>query len=94
MSWSTQAMGKAPAAAAHIEQEFSVMGKCVEPEESIKQKARELIAASLAGCHESKFVQVSASGSQSTEYDRTGKPTERISNSLSIKIEVPYGHVE
>jgi hypothetical protein len=82
MSWSVAAIGKAAAVAAKIEQDFAGMGKCAEPEETVKQSARATLAASLAAQDPTAVVKVSASGSQSTDYT-----TKSVRNQMSISIE-------
>ena len=66
MSWGVSAIGRAPAVGAAIERQFE-SGKCAEPEESIRQAARALIAASIAAQDSAKVIRVQAYGSQSTE---------------------------
>lgn len=86
MSWSVAANGKAVDVAATIENQFETRGACMEPEESIRQSARKLIAESLkAQIPSDKDVRVSAYGSQSVRGMLGGAPDE-IRNSLSITI--------
>ncbi len=80
MSWSVSAIGRAPAVGAAIEKQFEG-GKCAEPEESIRQSARALIAASIAAQDSAKILKVMANGHQSTSGDKV------VSNSLNISVE-------
>jgi hypothetical protein len=89
MSWSVYGTGKAKALAAKVEEEF-VRGGCSEPEESVRQCARQTIAAALAAHPPDFVVSVAASGSQSQEYGKDGTPLGRFSNSLKIEI-TPHG---
>jgi hypothetical protein len=59
MSWGVSAIGRAPAVGAAIERQFE-SGKCAEPEESIRQAARALIAASIAAQDSVKGIRVQA----------------------------------
>lgn len=85
-------MGKPPAVAVAIEQQFS-MGACSEPEETVRQSARAMIAAALAAQRPDSIVQVSASGSQNSTYT-DGKWGAPFQNSLEIKVQPLYGFVE
>jgi hypothetical protein len=85
MSWSVSAVGKAPAIAAALEEQFS-KATCMEPEEGVRQSARATIAAALAAQDPGTVVKVVASGSQSTYA--------KLSNVMSIAIEPQYGFVE
>jgi hypothetical protein len=49
MSWSVGATGKAAAVGKAIAKQFADAGKCVEPEESIRQAALAVISAAIAG---------------------------------------------
>ena len=88
MSWSVSAFGKAPAVRTAIAKQFEQGGKCMEPEETIRQSAAAIIDAALAGQAPSQVVEVSASGSMSTN---SGKFT---SNTLNIAVTPRWGFVE
>jgi hypothetical protein len=88
MSWSVGAIGKAPAVAAEIERQFN-QSKCSEPEEGVRQAARSTIAAALAAQDPAIVVDISAYGSQSTDYK-----TNALRNQLTLKIEPRYGFIE
>lgn len=83
MSWSVGASGKSDEVAALIEEQFAAY-TCTEPEESVRQGARQLIAATLAASIPPAVRTVSAWGSQSTLHQE-GKPDE-VQNTLSITI--------
>ena len=90
MSWSYNGVGRAgkvaEAAAAALKQV-----KCAEPEESIKNKVSDLIAASLAAFPANTAVKISASGSQSKAQDyEEGQAV----NSVYITIEPLWGFVD
>jgi len=85
MSWSVAASGKASAVAARIEEDFSKLSACVDPEEGVKQAARDAIAVALAAQDPATVVKVSAFGSQSTDH-KTGS----VRNQLSVFIEPEY----
>jgi hypothetical protein len=86
MSWSVSATAvKSDVAAKAIESQFASYTPCPEPEESIKQAARDLIAQALAGNVPSREVSVSAWGSQTTSSGGKGAP-DVVSNTLSITI--------
>lgn len=89
MSWSVAATGKAPAVGADLERQFANGSKCSEPEETIRQAARMLLAASIAGQDPASVVQISAAGSQSQSYS-TGASGSSIKNSLTIAV-TPLG---
>jgi hypothetical protein len=93
MSWSVGGIGKAKALAAKIENDFANTTACAEPEETVRQAARAVIAAALAGQHESKAIKVSASGSMSN-YAEWPSTEAKVSNSLTITVEPQYGFVE
>lgn len=93
MSWSVNAIGRAPAVAAKLEKDFTGMkGNCQEPEETIKNKAADIIATALAGQKPETIVKVNAYGSQSTSYD--GSKYSPVSNALNITVEPQYGFLE
>jgi hypothetical protein len=88
MSWGVAAQGKAPKVREEIARQFANGGKCMEPEETIRQSAAATIDAAIAGQHDEAFVKVSASGSMSfRDYSNRTDPT----NSLSISIEPMHG---
>jgi hypothetical protein len=90
MSWSVSAIGKPPAVAVSIEEQFSRY-KCIEPEEGVRQGARATLAAALAAQRPDSVVKVSASGSQSSN---TIDGVVLFTNVLSITVEPQYGFVE
>jgi hypothetical protein len=92
MSWSFQAVGKPAAVLAKAKQEFA-KSPCVEPEETIRQKALEQIDVALSAFPASAPVKVIANGSQSSEY-AAGVTTGKATNSLNVTIEPLYGFVE
>lgn len=84
MSWSVGASGKSDEVAEKIEAQFASYSPCTEPEESVKQGARKLIAEVLAANNPPVNRTVSAWGSQAT-LSQDGKPDE-AQNTLSITI--------
>jgi len=89
MSWSIGTVfGRAPAVAEKVAKQFADASKCAEPEETIRQAAAHMIDAALAGQDPSQVVEVSASGSMSTN---NGKVT---SNSLQIAVSPKWGFIE
>lgn len=91
MSWSVSSIGKAGAVRKEIAGQFDRQSACAEPEESVRQAAKQLIDASLAGQDENTAVRVSASGSQSFK-DWSAKTG--VSNQLTISIDPQYNFVE
>ncbi len=87
MSWSVQAIGKAPKVLTEIAAQFSAAGKCSEPEETVRKKAESVVCEAIAAQDPSTVIRVSASGSQSTV-------SGAVSNYLTISIEPQYGFVE
>ena len=85
MSWSVGDSGNSDEVAKDIEAQFESSSECPEPEESIKQAARSLIAKALEGKIPSTDTMVSAWGIQTTKYGVNGSPDEVI-NILSIRI--------
>jgi hypothetical protein len=88
MSWSVGAWGKAPAVRTAIAAQFEKGGKCSELEETIRQSAAKIIDAALAGQDPSTVVEVSASGSQSTN------GTVVTSNVVNIAVTPRYSFLE
>jgi hypothetical protein len=86
MSWSVGTSGKSDEVAKVIEQQFTGMTPCPDPEEGIKQAAQAIIAKALAGNIPPVDVTVSAFGSQSTFYGTDGAP-DKVTNALSISIQ-------
>ena len=84
MSWSVGASGMSDELASKIEEQFSLYTCSNEPEESVRQSARKLIAEALAANVPPVTRMVSAWGSQSTLV-QDGKPDE-VQNTLSISI--------
>lgn len=87
MSWSVGGSGKSNELAKQIEEQFESTKDypCPEPEESIKQDARKLIAKALAGNNPERVHSVYASGSQSTHHIAI-ESEPRVTNSLKIEI--------
>lgn len=85
MSWSVSASGRSDEVAKTVEEQFESMkaSPCPEPEESLKQQARQLLAAGLAAQNPARSVSVSAFGSQST----SGEGEDAIiTNTFSVSI--------
>ncbi len=94
MSWSCHLIGKAPRVAEAVVEALAKV-KCSEPEESIKTKVGEIVAASIAAMPEAAAVKIEAMGSQSQAYDSAGKTVPgKVTNSLTLKIEPIWGFVE
>lgn len=96
MSWSVSAVGKAPAVAAAIEKQFAAMSyPCPEPEESVKQSIRKIIAQLCASQTrpDAMAVKVQAAGSMYWFSGDQNQPKE-ISNTASLTFESIYGYVE
>lgn len=97
MSWSVQAVGKAPAVAAAIEKQFVAMERypCAEPEETAKQLARKAIAALCAAQSrpDGMAVKVAASGSMSWNGGNQAAP-EQVTNNFSVMFETIHGFVD
>ena len=92
MSWSVSAHGKSDVVAKYIAISFAKSGKYHEPEESVKQAVAVLIEKALASNIPPVYVQVRASGSQST-MSQSGGP-DRVSKWLKVEIETPGGYIE
>jgi hypothetical protein len=92
MSWGVSAIGKAGAVRASIAGQFSRGGKCVEPEETIRQAAAKIIDTALESISSIYVVKVSASGSQG--FKDYSKPENGVHNNLGIFVEVQHGFVE
>ena len=92
MSGGVGAIGKSAAVATEIAKQFANGGKCVEPEEGIRQQAAILVGAAIAAQDPTTAIKVSASGSQSTIY-KDGKAA-GFQNNLNITVEPQYGFVE
>ena len=86
MSWGVQAGGKSDQVAKDIEKHFENMSSCEEPEETIKQQARKIIAIALEGNNPARTVNVSAWGSQSKYFSKEEDKEPSITNSLHIEI--------
>ncbi len=86
MSWSVLAIGKAPAVRAEIAKQFANASKCVEPEETLRQGAAQLIDASLEAQASHSDVRVAASGSQYSDYP-SAYPLKGLKNQLTIAID-------
>ncbi len=94
MSWSVVGIGKVSALAAQLERDFERDGKCSEPEESIRQSARALIAQALSAQNSKTLVKVQASGAQSSQYAKNSSEVVGYTNQLSILIEPQFNFVE
>lgn len=81
MSWSVGAKGPVADVKIAIAGQFQSGSKCQEPEETIRQKATELVALALDAQGYMPSVDVSAFGSMSKDYS-----TGAVANSLSIII--------
>lgn len=90
MSWSVSAFGKTTAVAAKLSADFARI-TCSEPEQSIKNKVAEVVAAALAVYPAGTVVRVEASGSQYTP-DST-KPDEKTNN-VKLSLDPVHGFVE
>jgi hypothetical protein len=89
MSWGIAGgLGKAGAMRAAVAKQFAMQGKCSEPEETIKQAAAQIVDAALAGQDPNQVVEVSASGSQSTNGVAV------VCNMLNIAVTPRYGFIE
>jgi hypothetical protein len=82
MSWSVAAIGKAPAARREVATQFAAASKSVEPEEKVRLAAIAALDAALAAQGPEVSVNVSAHGSQSTDY-----ATNAVTNYLRITVE-------
>lgn len=85
MSWSVGASDATPKVGEMIENQFESGSKCIEPEESIRQSARKLIAEVVASQTSGTKLSINAYGSQSTNWPL---PAPSVSTSLAIKIDV------
>jgi hypothetical protein len=86
MSWSVGASGLSDEVTVNVDAQFAAMHyPCPEPEETLKQQARALIAAYLASNKPPRDVTVSAFATQGSGWDGE-KHVEPISNSLTITI--------
>jgi hypothetical protein len=92
MSWSVAAIGKTSAVRTSIASQFANGGKCVEPEESIRQGVAALLDKALESTSPSYAIKVVANGSQG--YKNYSKPEEGVYNSLNISLEVQHGFIE
>jgi hypothetical protein len=81
MSWSVGGSGKPSEVADSIDKQFAGSSPLMEPEETVRQAARKVIAVALAGCTDNNDRTVSAWGSMSTNYE-----TRKQNNTLSITI--------
>ena len=90
MSWSVQAIGKPAAVAAKLAKDFANI-KCAEPEETIKNKVAEAVAAGLAVFPPTMAVSVTASGSQLAP---DSKQPNELQNQLKIELTPLYGFIE
>ena len=92
MSWSVGAVGKPQAVRNSILEQFSRASVCMEPEETIRQSAKDVLEKALDSMTNNFSVRVIASGSQS--YKNYSKPEDGVCNSLDMKIEILHGFVE
>lgn len=91
MSWSVSAVGKAEAVAKEISIQFAKSGKCMEPEETIKNAVAGTIAVALQAQDPQIAVKVQASGSMGY---KNWKDHAGCGNSLNITIEPMFNFVE
>jgi hypothetical protein len=82
MSWSVKAVGRASAVAEKLALNFAQI-QCSEPEETIKNRVAEAVAAALGAFPRDKAVLVEASGHQSEQV-----------NTLNVKIDPLWGFVD
>jgi len=87
MSWSVAAKGETPGVGEIIDKQFADGSKCPEPEETIRQSARNLIAGTVGAQSPGTKLVISAYGSQSTSSQGEGLP-DKITVSLAIKIDI------
>ena len=87
MSWSVQAMGKGEAVGRALQKQFDAISQMAAPEQSIKDKVAEIVAAATAGAPESGFV-VRANGHQYTTSPQPGAPSVMVQMSLKVEIDV------
>lgn len=87
MSWSVKAIGKAPAVAQSIENQFTSQPACREPEEAIRQHVRAALVAALAAQQPNIALKVSASGSMSFDNGP-------VHNSFTVSVEPMYGFID
>lgn len=91
MSWSVSSFGRAGSVQKQIADQFEKGGKCSEPEESIRQSAKETLDKALGSFDPTLVVEVNAVGSM-TYRDWNNKTG--VSNSLTISIVPKYGFLE
>ena len=84
MSWSVGSKGKPKEVKEAIAKQFSGSSKCPEPEETLKQKAAAFINEVIEANNSDIEVEVSAHGTQSSNYNIN--PPGVISNSISILV--------
>jgi hypothetical protein len=87
MSWCVEAHGKPVPLAAKIKGDIDAV-RCMEPEETIKSKARDIISTALAAYPDAMAVHVKASGSQNPLSDGIAV------NTLLIEIQPLYNFIE
>lgn len=88
MSWSVQATGRTEGVVTEITTQFDKHSVCMEPEESVRQAAKVVLLAALAGQDPTVVVTVKASGHMSKEYE-----TNKNRNQLQISVEPVYGFI-
>lgn len=86
MSWSVGSDGMSGEVGGVIERQFEAMPACPEPEEKLKQSARQTIALAVAAQVPETLLSVKAWGSQSTVAGAEGAP-DSVKNSLTILVE-------
>jgi hypothetical protein len=96
MSWNINAVGKSEKLISVIKSQTDpIKWKCSEPEETIRQKAADLICTALEGQLVGTPVIVNASGSMSIrKYGADNVTPLEFTNSLKIEINPLYGFVE
>lgn len=88
MSWSFSAIGRPEKVQQHAK-EMITRSRCIEPEETIKARALDVVTAALEAYPSGMVVQVEASGSQGSTAGEN-----KAANTLSIKITPLHGFVE
>lgn len=92
MSWSVSAIGKSDAVAKSLEEKFGIISVS-GPEVAVVEAAREFLrTVLLSGQIPTGCVRVEAGGSQSVVGQKDGP--DKVSNSVSIKVEPVWGWVE
>lgn len=100
MSWSVSAKGKKPAVAAAVDSQFN-SATCQEPEQSLKEQARALVAALMTATEDTAVLSVEAAGTAHSiavygDPERPNAVTEwkQLRHSIKISVEPIWGFVE